>query len=282
MSVSEPFRLDPRLKLSFQADVRDENWALNSDYVRGTTIPTSFTLRKYEAGVALAAGLTGRLEWSSGFLVSRRNFLHAAAASEPFAGGWVFEWPNRFSYLLWDLPGRRFRLDAEALVSPGRSSAEPSRFMTTTGSLAASWLPRAKGDAWVVGSRLLAGKTFGSVPFDQYFQLGMERDNGLWLRGHVATHDGRKGNAPLGTGYTLVQNEIMRTIFHLPFLTVRCGPFYDAGWISGATGQFGSQRWMHDAGIQVKLKTTSSVTWTLVYGWDLRRGRGVFYTAASP
>jgi hypothetical protein len=281
LTVSEPFRVDPRLKLSVTTDIRDEHWDLNSAYTRGLGTPQSFVLRKYEAGVQMETGLTGALQWTSGFTVSRRSFRQVAATG-PFAGGWSLQWPNRFSYSLWNIPERRIRVDADVLLSPGRASEGSSRFLTTTGSLAGTWFPQAKGDKVLVTARVQTGKIFGSVPFDQYFMLGMERDNTLWLRGHVATRDGKKGNAPLGTAYTLVQTEIDRTIFRLPFLSVQCGPFYDAGWIADSAGRFGSQGWMHDAGIQVKFKTFSAITWTLVYGRDLRRGGGAFYTAVSP
>ena len=62
------------------------------------------------------------------------------------------------------------------------------------------WLPTARGDDYETLARVRAGKTFGDLPFDELFMLGLERDNDLWLRGHIGTRDGRKGSAPLGQG----------------------------------------------------------------------------------
>ncbi len=66
------------------------------------------------------------------------------------------------------------------------------------------WLPTARGDDYETLVRVRAGKTFGDLPFDELFMLGLERDNDLWLRGHIGTRDGRKGSAPLGKDYFLL------------------------------------------------------------------------------
>jgi len=101
------------------------------------------------------------------------------------------------------------------------------------------------------------------------------------MRGHVGTRDGRKGSAPVGSEYALFQSEVERTVVKFPFARLQIGPFFDAGRIADRWGQFGSRGWMEDAGVQSKIRTLGRVTWTLVYGRDLRDGRGVFYTSVS-
>ena len=65
------------------------------------------------------------------------------------------------------------------------------------------WLPQARGDNFETRVRVRSGTTFGDIPFDELWMLGLERDNDLWLRGHIGTRDGRKGSAPLGKDYFL-------------------------------------------------------------------------------
>jgi hypothetical protein len=157
----------------------------------------------------------------------------------------------------------------------------PSTFATILGDVKGVWMPQSKGEKIIVTARMRAGRTFGTLPFDELFMLGMERDNDLWLRGHVGTRDGRKGSAPLGTEYALVQTEVDRTLLQLPFFRLQMGPFFDTGWITDPSRQFGSRAWMQDAGAQAKITAMGSVKLTLVYGRDLREGRGVFYVAVS-
>ena len=62
--------------------------------------------------------------------------------------------------------------------------------------------------------------------------LGMERDNDLWMRGHVGTRDGRKGSAPLGRNYFLSNWEIDKRIYHNGFFSLKLSPFLDTGKIT--------------------------------------------------
>jgi hypothetical protein len=153
-------------------------------------------------------------------------------------------------------------------------------FGTLRGSLSTHWFPRAKGDDYEMQARLRAGDTFGHVPFDELFQLGIERDNDLWLRGHAGTAGGRKGAAPLGRRYFLANWEFDKNVYGNGFFTVKLGPFLDSGAIADSSGLFGSQRWLWDTGAQCKVRILGSVTVVLSYGRDLGGGRNVFYWTA--
>ena len=72
--------------------------------------------------------------------------------------------------------------------------------------------------------KVRAGWTFGQSPFDELFMLGVERDNDLWLRAHVGTRDGRKGNAPMGRSYFLSNWEIDKNVFSGSFIDLKLGP----------------------------------------------------------
>src|SRR5260370_1672546 len=135
----------------------------------------------------------------------------------------------------------------------------------------------ATGDDYELCTRVRAGATLGSVPFDELFQLGVERDNDLWLRGHAGTSDSRKGAAPLGRRYFLTNWEMDKNVYSNGLFTVKLGPFFDTGSIAAASDLFGSQRWLFDTRAQCKVRVLGSITVVLIYGRDLRGGRNVFY-----
>ena len=121
-------------------------------------------------------------------------------------------------------------------------------------------------------SALGAGKVFGDVPLDQLYQLGVERDNDLCMRGHPGTIDGRKGRAPLGRRYLLLNSELNKTVYDAAFLRVQLGSFFDAGAIADPSGTIGSQKWLFDTGIQGRIRVLGSLSVVLSYGRDLRNG----------
>jgi hypothetical protein len=176
------------------------------------------------------------------------------------------------------VPERRFTLDGQAEFRAGRNYGSGlGAFASVNGELKSRWLPKARGDDYEFLSRLRGGDTFGDVPLDQLFQLGVERDNGLWLRGHPGTLDGRKGRAPLGRRYLLLNSELYKTVYDAAFFRVQLGPFFDTGAIADPSGLFGSQKWLFDTGIQARLRVLGSVSVLLSYGRDLRSGTAAFY-----
>ena len=136
-----------------------------------------------------------------------------------------------------------------------------------------------QGDDYETTIDIRGGGTAGSLPFDELFELGMERDNDLWLRGHVGTRDGRKGSAPLGTRYFLVNSSLAKNVYGNGLITFRLGPFLDTGKIAGANA-LGSRTWQWDTGAQAKLRVLG-VGMTFVYGKDLRTGNNAFYFTAD-
>ena len=128
-----------------------------------------------------------------------------------------------------------------------------------------------------MSAQFLAGRTSGIVPFDDLFILGLERDNDLWLRAHIGTADGRKGSAPLGRNYALFNWDDFKNIYRNGIVTVRLGPFFDSGKITDSTGDFGSERWLFDTGLELKVRVLGQATIELFFGKDLRTGAGTFY-----
>ncbi|MCL4402566.1 MAG: tetratricopeptide repeat protein [Acidobacteria bacterium] len=248
-------------------DARQENWDL-----RGAT----FGLRRVEAGAGLARDLGSRLIWAFGLWATARQFR--AATGSFFSSGWTGELRNRLDYRLWDWPDRRVRVDTWGVLRTGSIlAANPSRLVSIESGWRGRWIPQAKGERYIVRADSRGGAIIGNAPLDELFMLGMERDNDLWLRGHVGTRDGRKGNAPMGRQYFMNRIGLGRRLVQLPAVRLEAGPFFDTGRI-GDGGQFGSRGWLYDTGIQVRVGAPGGMQFLAVYGRSLRDGTGVFYT----
>jgi len=281
LRVSGPIGLSPHRGYRLLLDARDEDWDLRGTFHGSSPGPNPLELRRIEAGGDIVFTLRDKLDWTTGLRLALRRFQNTGGNSL-FGDGWSFVQRNQFQYRLLDVPERRLRVDSSAILRTGRVLASAgSRFAILEGDISGIWWPQSAGDTWKVYLRMRTGETWGRPPFDEYFQLGMERDNDLWLRGRVGTRDGRKGNAPLGTTYALLQTGFNRTIAEIPFLKLRAGPFFDAGRITDPSGRLGSLGWRPAAGIQTDLEISGGITWSFVYGHDLRGGGAVFYTAVS-
>jgi tetratricopeptide (TPR) repeat protein len=282
-AFSMPVFQDPGLSFRPYFDVRNENWNLSRSLFLPVAALTNLNLRRVVGGAELRGVVNGNWSWSTGLEVSNRSFRNLAnqvSANERsfFMGTSGFaSWLRGERVLLSD-PERRFTLNSSAEARFGRNFASglgPSGTLKT--SLRTHWLPRAQGDDYETEFQLRAGGTAGKVPLDELFQLGIERDNDLWLRGYAGTTDGRKGAAPLGRRYLLANGEADKYVFKGSFFTIKLGPFVDSGAIADSSGLLGSQKWLWDTGGQCKVRMLGSVTVLLSYGRDLRSGRGVFY-----
>lgn len=282
-TVSLPIYGDPGLQLRFYADARNENWNLSQTFFGAVTPLTDVNLRRVALGAKFRAVVNGRWSWSAGTEAANRNFRNVAgvvfsAQSSFFNGGnslagWVGVERN-----LIRVPERRFTLDSSAEARAGREFATGlGPFATTRGSLIAHWFPRAKGDDYEMRAQIRAGATAGKVSLDELFQLGVERDNDLWLRGQAGTTDGRKGAAPLGRRYYLANWEMDKNIYENGLFAVKLGPFLDNGAIVDSSGLLGSRQWQWDSGLQCKVRILGGVTAVFSYGRNLRGGKGVFY-----
>jgi tetratricopeptide (TPR) repeat protein len=280
---STPLANDPALSLHIYCDARNENWNLSNTFFGGGLPLSDLNVRRIAGGVEVHSIVNGQWSWRTGLETSYRSFRnlegHTSAVEKPFfTDGFSFDGWWRIDRSLLRLPERRFTLDSTAEARIGREFADgASAFGGLRGSLDAHWLPRAKGDDYETRVRIRAGDTFGQVRFDELFQLGIERDNDLWLRGHAGTFHGRKGAAPLGRRYSLANAELDKNVYANGFLTIKLGTFLDSGAIADSSGLFGSQRWLWDTGAQCKVRVLGSVTLVLSYGRDLRGGKNVFY-----
>ena len=281
-TVSTPLFDNPARRLQIYFDARNENWNL-SHTLFGGAAPSDLNMRRIAGGVELRAVVNGRWSWSTGSEIASRSFRNlpgtpSVAEKAFFADATSFAYWLRADRSLLRLPEHRFTVDSSAEGRTGRTFTENlGAFGAVRGTLDAHWLPRVSGDDLEMRTRVRAGATLGAVPFDELFQLGVERDNDLWLRGHAGTSGGRKGAAPLGRRYFLTNWEMDKNVYSNGIFAVKLGPFLDNGSITDSSGLFGSQRWLWDTGAQCKVRVLGSVTVVLIYGRDLRGGHNIFY-----
>jgi tetratricopeptide (TPR) repeat protein len=283
LAISLPLYGDPRLPLRLYADTRNENWNLAQTFFGAGTPLTDLNMRRAAVGAELHPIVNDHWSWSAGAELANRNFRNLSGHTSPaerafFTGatsvaGWL-----GVKRTLARVPDRRFTLDSSAAAKAGREFADGlGPFATLRGSLRAHWFPRAKGDDYEMQAQIRAGATAGKATLDELFELGVERDNDLWLRGHAGTFGGRKGAAPLGRRFFLANWEVDKNIYQSAFFTVKFGPFLDNGAVADSSGLFGSPRWLWDTGAQSKVRVLGNLTIVLSYGRDLRGGRNAFY-----
>jgi hypothetical protein len=280
IALAGSWRESVRYRYRLLLDARDERWDLSRTYHSAGPPLYDVRLRRIEAGAEFAIALGARLQWTPGVRVSRASFARGDE-SQLFADYWSIRARNQLDYELWRSPERRILVETRAWFETGRYFQQTrARFASGAAEANAVWGPFSSDAKGLVRSTMGAGRILGRAPVDQLFTLGMERDNDLWLRGHVGTADGRKGNAPLGRGYALARIGFERSWLRLPFVDLSAGPFFDTGRIGDPSGNLGSRGWMYDTGVQIIL-SAGRLHWTAVYGRDLRDGRGVFYTAVQ-
>jgi tetratricopeptide (TPR) repeat protein len=287
-----PFEQGARDRWQIATDLRNENWAIRNGFTGPAPVLASLNLRDEKVSFDLASHASDRLGWMVGAEVSHRNYRSVEPGTttaggryltpQMLAAGYELKQQAHVTSTLWCVPERRFTVDAAATSDAGRLWSQPAEgFEKLTGALGWHWFPQIKGDDYETSQQFRAGRTFGQVPFDELFILGLERDNDLPLRAHIGTRDGRKGSAPLGRNYVLENWETNKNIYSNGIFTVQLGPFFDFGKIADPGTALGSHEWLFDTGAQAKLRVLR-VGLVFSYGKDLRTGNNAFYLALLP
>jgi tetratricopeptide (TPR) repeat protein len=279
--LSGPFKADPKFRYGLNVGLRGENWDIRNSFQGPSPLLGSLNLRREAVAAKFASLESGRWRWSAGVEVSHRDFRSVipgvALTPSLLAKGYQLQQTARLDATLWRWPERRLTLDSDVSSQAGRIWSQPTHsFEKLQGSARLHWFPKAQGDDYEVQHSIRAGKTFGDVPFDELFMLGLERDNDLWMRGHIGTRDGRKGSAPLGQNYFLSNWEADKNVYHNGIFTVKLGPFLDTGKITDPVPGLGSHKWLWDLGAQAKVRVFG-VGVAFSYGKDLRSGNNAFY-----
>jgi hypothetical protein len=284
--LSAPLEGRPEWRWQVSADLRNENWALRRSFTGTAPVLGSFNLERESAEGTLTSLRSGAVQWTLGAQVSHRIFRDVvpgsvsgpALTASPVMPGWELKPKASLRAGLLRLPQYRFTVT-------GGGSADFARMVSGTspasgsleGSATARWLPGMEGDRWDFREELRAGKTFGSPPFDDLFVLGMDRDDtDLWMRGHIATRDGRKGSSPVGDGYFLLNTDVLRRLYGNGLLSIHAGPLFDVGKMAVPTAELSSGEWLVDAGVEARL-TVLHTSVVLSWGRDLRAGKNAVW-----
>ena len=271
----------PQHRFEAFLDARRENWDLTRSFHGAGPAPTDLRLDKIEGGVAIRSVVNEQWQWTTGVSVSDREFARLRNADAAFTGGLMVRCRARVDHPLLRLPEHRLTVQSSATGEMGKLLAQGyGSFERLSGAVDAHWLPQAQGDKYELAAGVRSGRTFGPVPLDELLVLGLERDNDLALGAHIGTHRGKKGSAPLGRNYFLVNAEADRAVFQNAFFKIGFGPFLDSGKITDPSGPFGEPKWLSDVGARLKLRILGRVGIAFSYGKDLRSGRNAFYLTA--
>jgi hypothetical protein len=281
--VSSPFKGNPKFRYGLVADLRSENWDIRNSFQGPAPLLGSLNMRREAVGANFSSFESGRWRWSAGAELSHRDFRSVipgvVLTPSLLAKGYQLKQSARLNATLWRLSERRLTLEGDLSSRAGRLWSESSHtFEKLQSSVHFRWLPQAQGDDYEVQHWIRAGKTFGDVPFDELYMLGLERDNDLWMRGHIGTRDGRKGSAPLGRNYFLSNWEADKNVYGNGIFTVKLGPFVDTGKITDSSAGLGSHKWLWDLGVEAKVRVFG-VGVVFSYGKDLRSGNNAFYVS---
>ena len=279
--ASGPFEDGAEYRWNFVTDLRNENWVLRNSFTGPAPALASLNLQREVGGFDLASHASARIGWLAGAEISHRDFRSVApgAVLTPpmLASGYELKQVAELRASVWRVPEQRFTMSAEGESQAARLWSQPGQsFEKLTGGLRWRWFPRAVGDDYEMTQQVRAGRIFGQAPFDELFILGLDQDNNLPMRAHIATRDGRKGSAPMGRDYFLQNWEMDKRLYGNGLIEVQLGPFLDIGRISDPGTALGSHQWLFDTGVEAKLRVLG-VGVALSYGKDLRTGNNAFY-----
>ena len=281
-AINGPLARNPKWRYRVGTDFRNENWTVQTSFTGPSTFLGATNLRRESVGAEITRFVGARWSWTTGLELSHRDFRNVvpgvALTPELLAKGYQIKQKAQFTYELWRSPEKRLTISSSGTSQAGRLWSQPGQsFEKLQGTLAMHWYPREQGEDYEMLWRAHAGKTFGQIPFDELFLLGIDRDNDLPLRAHVGTRHGEKGSAPLGRNYFLSNWETNRHVYSNGIFSVKLGPFLDTGKILDSSSNLGPHRWLFDLGPQAKLNVLG-VGVVLLYGKDLRTGNNAFYT----
>ena len=285
VSASGPWHLLPQWRWNLVGDARDENWAIRSSFTGTAPVLGSFKLKREIASATLTSIQSGRLQWNSGAELSHRTYSNVTAGqalnSDLVSSGWEVKHLANLGFRLLDVPERRFKVDGSASSELGRLWSSPARlFEKAQAGIALRWFPKPEGDRYEFTQRIRVGGIAGSAPLDELWMIGVERDNDLWLRGHIGTRGGRKGSSPIGDRYFLSNTDCYRSIWSNGLISIKAGPLLDIARVAAPASGLAARQWLFDVGAEIKLSVLGTGV-VLTYGRDLRNGSNAFYGSVA-
>jgi len=282
-AVSAPMGSKPGRQYGISLDLRSENWNIRDSFSGPAPLLGSLNLRREAIAAQFASVVSGRWNWSAGGELCHRDFRSVfqgvALTDNLLARGYQLKQLAQAGAEIWDSPEKRITLKGSMSSEAGRIWSQPGHaFIKLQPALKFHWFPLSQGDDYEIQHQIRAGKTVGDVPFDELFMLGLDPDSDLWMRGHIATRDGRKGSGPLGRNYFLSNWEADKNVYRKGLFNLKLGPFVDTGKVTDSLAGLGSHKWLWDAGAQVKVHMLGFGV-VLSYGKDLRAGNDAWYVS---
>ena len=284
LSLSRPMHSLPQWRSQIEIDGRDENWAIRSSFTGTAPLLGSFKLKREVASGTVASIHSGRFEWTSGAEFSHRTYTSVVTSSaltaDLVAPGYELKHLANLHATLLNMPEHRFTIAAIASSEFARLWSRPPRlFEKLQGGATVRWLPRADGETYEFTQRLRGGGIAGRAPVDELWMIGVERDNDLWLRGHIGTRGGRKGSSPMADRYFLSNTDFYRSVWGNGLISVKAAPWLDIARTSAPTSGLAPRELLVDVGAELKLSVLGTGV-VLTYGRDLRAGKNAFYGSA--
>lgn len=284
--IATPIAQNPKERLRLYFEDRNESWNITGRLEPFSDAHAGFNLRRTAVGIGVHSIPSWRWQSDVDVEYSYRDFRTLAgipqSAAPFFTNTSAIALRATAEHPLIRFPERRFSLDAQVTGETGKFFSHPlGRYATVEGSLAADWLPRARGEDYELTTRLRSGGAIGQVPFDDLYMLGFDRDNTLWMRGHNDLRSGQKGNAPLGRDFILSNSDFEKVLVDDGLFLVKAGPFVDTGDVYDSSQFFGSPKWLTDTGLQATVRILGRFQFVVGYGKDLRSGNNTFYTTVS-
>ena len=284
-TLSGPLGQSPEWRYRVSTDLRNENWDVHNELGNAAPVVASLNLRREVVAAEIARLVGWRWRWTLGAEISNRDFRSVAPGTiltpQLLANGYQLKQIAALDYDLLRSPERRLAVAAGASSQVARLWSVPAQsFEKLEASLEAHWYPQSRGEDYQTRFALRGCKSFGQLPFDELFMLGLERDNDLLMRAHIGVRDGRKGSAPLGSDFFVFNSETDKELYNNGLIGLKLGPFLDIGKITGPVTALGSQYLLFDAGAQIKLRVLG-VQAVFIYGRNLRTGNNAFYTTVS-
>jgi tetratricopeptide (TPR) repeat protein len=281
VDVLSSLHQNPKWRYRLGVDLRNENWAIRDSFAGIAPLLGALNLRREAASAEIMSFSSGLWAWSAGMEVSHRDYREVDPGTtltpHLMLEGMQLKQMATIHHEVWRVPDRRLIVSSGASSQLARIWSQPAQlFEKMQGSLSLQWFPETKGDDYATQVQIRGGGTTGKDPFDELYMLGLERDNDLWLRAHIATRDGRKGSAPLGRRYFLANTEVDKDLYSDGLLSLKLSPFLDNGKVNDAFSQLGTPEWLWDTGLQTKLRILG-VGLTFIWGRDLRTGHNAFY-----
>lgn len=278
---SAPVFRNPKEQFALQMDLRNENWDIRRSFSGPAPLLGSFNLQKQTAAARYTKVESGRWQWSAITEFSHRDFRSViprpALPSTLLLTGDQLKESLELDTLFWNDPDHKFTAHGHLTSQTGSIWSSPTHtFEKLQASSRLRWFPISSSDDYEVDERLSLGKAYGTLPFDELWALGIGGDNDLWMHGHIATRNGRKGSAPLGTRYFLSNWELDKNIHDFGLFRVQAGPLIDTGTMHDSISALDSQKWLWDVGAQVKA-VAFGMGVALSYGKDLRSGNNAVY-----